>query len=83
VDNDLHVIEHDPLARGKSVHRNRADAMLISQASFDLARDCFQMRLRSSRANHEVIGEAGNPLEIENDDVFRLLVGRAVGAGFG
>ena len=80
---DLHVIEHDPLTGGKSVHRHGANSVLVSQTFFDLARDRFQMRLRSSRTNDKVIGEAGNPLKIENDGVLRFLVVRITGAGFG
>jgi len=30
VHDDLHVIEHDPLAGGKSVYRNRADFVLVT-----------------------------------------------------
>jgi hypothetical protein len=41
------------------------------------------MRLGRSRANDEVIGEARDPLEIEDDDVFRFFVVRVSGAGFG
>jgi hypothetical protein len=41
------------------------------------------MRLGSSRANDEVIGETRDSLEIEDDDVFRLFVVRESGAGFG
>ena len=83
MDDYLQIIEHDPLAGRKSVHRNRADPVLVSQTLFDLARDRFQMRLRSSRANDEVIREAGDSLKIEDDDVFGFLVVRVTGAGFG
>jgi hypothetical protein len=41
------------------------------------------MRLRSSRANDEVIGEARDSLKIEDDDVFGFFVRRVIGAGFG
>jgi len=41
------------------------------------------MGLRSSRANDEVIGEAGDSLKIEDDDVLGFLVVRVTGAGFG
>ena len=82
MDDDLQVIEHDPLARGKSVHGNSPDAVLVSQPFLDLARDRFQMRLGSSRANDEVIREARDSLKIEDDDVFGFLVVRVTGAGF-
>jgi hypothetical protein len=82
VDDHLHVIEHDPLARRKSVDRNGADALLLFQPILDLAGDRLQMRFRRSRANDEEIGEAGDALKIEDDDVFRFFVRRVIGAGF-
>jgi len=41
------------------------------------------MRLGSSRANDEKIGEARDALEIEDGNVFRFLVRRVSGARFG
>jgi hypothetical protein len=41
------------------------------------------MRLRRPRTNDEEIGEARNPLEIEDDNVFRFFIRRVTGAGFG
>jgi hypothetical protein len=53
------------------------------QSFFDLARNRFQVRLGSARANDEEIGEAGDSLQIEDNNVLRLLVRREIGAGFG
>jgi len=83
VDDDLHVIEHDPLARGKSVYRHGANAVFVSEPLLDFAGDRFQMRFRRSRANDEVIGEARDALQVEDDDVLCFLVRRVIGAGFG
>jgi hypothetical protein len=41
------------------------------------------VRLGRSRADDEEIGKAGDALQIEDDDIFCLLVRREVGAGFG
>jgi hypothetical protein len=83
VDDDFEIIEHDPLARRKTIDRSRAPAVVFAQSRFNFARDRFQLRLRAGRTNHEKIGEAGNSGEIENDDVFCLLVRSELGAGRG
>jgi hypothetical protein len=83
VNNNLHVIEDDPLAGGKSVHRNSADAVITLESPFNRAGDRLEMRFRCSGADHEKISEGGDALKIQDDDVFCLLVGREMGAGFG
>ena len=83
VDDNLHVIEHDPLARWETVYRDGAHAMVVLQPPLHLARDRFQMRLGRARADDEVIGEGRDSLEIEDNDVLRLFVRREIGAGFG
>ena len=82
VHDHLQVIEHDPLARRKTVDRGRAHLVILAQAGLDLTRDRFQMRLRSPRADDEEVGEGGNPAQIEDDEVFRFLVGGELGAGY-
>jgi len=74
VDDHFQIIEHDPLARWKSVDRRGASAMVFAQARFDLSSDRFQLGLRVRRTNNEKIGEAGNAREVEDDDIFRLFV---------
>ena len=83
VDDNLHVIEHDPLAGRKAVDRNGADPMVVLETAFHFARDRFQVRLGSSRADDEEIGKGRDALEIEDDNVLRLFVRREIGAGFG
>jgi hypothetical protein len=83
VNDDLHIIEHDPLAGGKPVDGNGPNVVFVSQSPFDFSSDRFQMRLRRSRANHKVIGEAGDALKIEDDNVLCFFVRRAMSAGFG
>jgi hypothetical protein len=41
VDHDLEIIEHDPLARGESVNRRRAQTVIFLQPRFDFVRDRF------------------------------------------
>lgn len=83
VDDYLHVIEHDPLARRKSIHRNRAETVIGFEPAFDFPRDGFQVWLGRARADHEKIGESRNTLEIEDDNRFRLFVRREVSASPG
>jgi hypothetical protein len=83
VDDDVGVIRDDPLAGRKSVHGHRHDVVIDLQGIAQFPGNRLQMRLGSSRANDEVIGEARDSLEIEDDDVFRLFVVRESGAGFG
>ena len=83
VHDDLHVIEHDPLAGRESIDRNRAQAMIVLEPPFDFARDRFQVRFRRAGANHEKIGEGGDSPEIEDNNLLRLLVRRKVSASLG
>jgi hypothetical protein len=71
------------LARRETVDRHGADPVLLFQSFFDFARDRLQMRFGSARANYEVIGKAGDSLQIQDDNVLRLFVRREIGAGFG
>jgi hypothetical protein len=41
VDHHLEIIEYDPLARGKSIHRRRLDPIVLPQAGFNFACDGF------------------------------------------
>ena len=41
VDNDLQIIEHNPLARGKPVNRHGPEGMVLSQTRFNFVCDCF------------------------------------------
>jgi hypothetical protein len=79
----LYVIEHDPLASRKSIHRDRAEAVIGFEPPFDLARDGFQVRLGRARADHEEIGKGRDALEIENDNLLRFFIRREVGASPG
>ncbi len=57
--------------------------MLFLEAILDFIDDGFEVRLRSSRADDEEVGEGGDPTEIEGDDVFGLFVGGDAGAELG
>ena len=82
MNDDLQIIEHDPLAGGKSVDRGCANTVIVLQPSFDLARNRFQMWFGGSRTNNKEIGEGGNPAQIHDNDLFCFLVGSELGAEF-
>jgi hypothetical protein len=46
VDDDFNVVEHDPLAGGKSVNRRCPNVVVLLQLGFDFVGDCLQLRLR-------------------------------------
>ena len=46
VDNDVEIVEHDPLARRKTVYRRGAQLMIVSQSGLNLIGDGLQLRLR-------------------------------------
>ncbi len=41
VDNDLQIIEHDPLTGREPVYSHGANRMVLSQTRFNFVRDCF------------------------------------------
>ncbi len=45
VDDDLQVIEHNPLAGRKSVNRHGPNRMILFQARFDFIGDRLELRL--------------------------------------
>jgi hypothetical protein len=45
VDNDFEIIEHDPLARRKTVDRGGPHLMIVPQSRLNLVGDGFQLRL--------------------------------------
>jgi hypothetical protein len=83
VDDDFEIIEHDPLTRRKSVNRGRAASVIFTQSRFNFVRNRLELRFRARRADDEKIGEAGDSGEIQNDNVFGLLVRSELGTGRG
>jgi len=83
VDDDLQVIEHDPLAGRKSVNRHGPNPMILFQARFDFIGDRFELRLGRGRANHEEVRKRRDRAQIKHDDLFRLFVRGEFRARFG
>jgi hypothetical protein len=82
VDHYPQVIEHDPLTGREPVDRYGSNRVILSQSRFNFVRDGFDLRLRCGRTNHEEIGERRDCAQIEDYNIFRLLVGSEFGAGF-
>ena len=80
VDNHLSIIEHHPLAGGKSVNRYRAQRMVLTQPRFDFVRDGFELRLGRTRADHKEICEGRNAAQIQHNDVLGLFARGEFGA---
>jgi hypothetical protein len=74
VDHHLQVIEHDPLARRKSIDRHRPDFMFLLEARLNLARNRFQLRFGSGRTDDKKIGKTRNATQIPDNNVFGLLI---------
>jgi len=82
VDDHLQVIEHNPLAGRETVNCHRSNRMILSQSRFNFICDCFELRLRRGRADHEEIRERRDRAQIQDDDVLRLFVRGELRAGF-
>lgn len=82
VDHHLQVIEHDPLTSREPVDRYGSNRAILSQSRFNFVRDGFDLRLRCGRTNHEKIGERRDCAQIQDNNIFRLLVGSEFGASF-
>jgi len=74
MDNDLQIIEHDPLAGWKPVNRHGSNGMVLSQTRFNFICNCLKLRLGRSRANHEEICERRDRAQVQDNNVFRLFV---------
>ena len=83
VNDDLEIIEHDPLTGWETIDRCGAQPVLLFQSRLNFVGNCFELRLRRGRTNDKEIGEAGNAGEIEHDNIFGLLVRGQFGAGRG
>ena len=70
----LQVIEHDPLAGGKTVDGYGAQSMVFFEAPFELTGDRFEMRLGCGGANYKEVSKGRNSAKIQDDDLLRLFV---------
>jgi hypothetical protein len=57
VHNDLEIIEHDPLTRRETVHRDGTDIVIFFQPCLDFVCDRFQLWLGCARTNNEEVCE--------------------------
>ena len=82
VDNDLEVIENDPLAGWEPVNRHGSNRVVLSQSGFNFVCDRFKLGLRAGGADYEEIRERRDRAQIQHNDVFRLFVRGELRASF-
>jgi len=80
MDDDVGVIDDDPVAHGVAVDSGRRELVLRLEAGFDLAGNSLEVRLGGAAANDEEIGKTRNSTKIQGDKIFRLLVRRELRA---
>src|SRR6266542_6345236 len=73
VDDHGAEVDEDPVRRGLTLAPDRPD-LLGSQGFQDPTGDCRQLAFRAARADDEVVGNRGQPGQVEQDDVGCLLV---------
>ena len=67
VHDHVRVIDDDPLAERVAIDGVRLEAVIFFQPFLDFTRDGLEVRLGSAGADHEKIGEARDPAQIERD----------------
>ncbi len=60
VDDYLQIIEHHPLAGGKSVNCHRSQRILLAQVCLNFVGNRFELRFGRARADHEKVRKARN-----------------------
>src|SRR5262245_55598946 len=73
VDDHRSVVEQDPV-RGRCALASDRPELLVPQATDDAVGDGVELPLRPARADDEVVGQRRQRIELEQDDVGRLLV---------
>jgi hypothetical protein len=76
VDDDIEVIEDDPGGVDGAIRAAGGQLVIFFEVLLDFVDDGAEVRLARAGANDEVIGNAGDFAEVEDDDVFCLFVVR-------
>ena len=82
VHDHLQIIEHHPLAGGKSVNRHGPQRMILSQSRFNFACDRFSCGSDVPEQITKKSVKRRDPAQIQDDNVFRLFVRGEFSAGF-
>ena len=83
VDDDVAVIDDDPMAHGVAIDCVGRDAVIVLEALHDLAGDSLEVRLGGAATNDEEIGEVRYASQIDRNDVLRLFIGGQLRAARG
>ena len=73
VDEHFRIVHHEPLAGNRTFRRQGRNLRDFSDPFPNAAADRFQMRLRTSGTDDEIIGERRDCSQIKDDDVLGLL----------
>jgi len=77
------IIRDDPLADREAIHGHRLDPMILLQTVVQFAGDGFQVRFGRAGADDEKIREAGNPAEVDGEDILGFFFRGEMGAQSG
>ena len=75
VDDDVGVIDDDPMAHRVAIDGDRGDFVVHLEALLDFARNRLEMGLGGAAANHKKIREAGDAPQVDGNEVFGLFIG--------
>jgi hypothetical protein len=70
----VEVIEDNPIGIDAAVGAARADVLVFFEMFLDFVNDGAQVGFAGAGANHEIIGDAGDFSQVEDNDVFCLSV---------
>jgi hypothetical protein len=73
VDEYFRIVHHEPLAGNSTFRRQRRNLCDFSDPFPNAAADRFQMRLRTSGADNEIIRKRRDCSQIKDDNVLGLL----------
>lgn len=73
VNDDISVVENDPVAFRAALSGVPFYAVILVYFLDNLPADGFQVWVGGSTADHKVVSDCGNPVQIEDCDVLGLL----------
>src|SRR5688572_14286543 len=76
VNNHVKVVQDDPGGVDRAIRSARTDLLIFFEVFLDFVNDGTQVGFARAGADNEIIGDAGNFAEIEDNDVFSLFIVR-------
>ena len=75
MDDDVRVIDDDPMAHRVAVNGDGGDLVIELEALLDFAGDGLEMGLGCAAANHKKIRKARYPPQVYGNEVLGLFIG--------